>query len=120
MLTQIALQLDAGTRRHQRLLANLPFFPEARHDSCQRRILLRKMGILDMGPCAPYYALKINRYLFWSAADLDVATICHVQVLGLLAFAGAKVQVLTCRGRRPSSSQTCSMHALVAEGRMHS
>ena len=86
MLTQIALQLDAGTRRHQRLLANLPFFPEARHDSCQRRILLRKMGILDMGPCAPYYALKINRYLFWSAADLDVATICHVQVLGLLAL----------------------------------
>jgi len=53
------------------LLANLPFFPEARHDSCQRRILLRNVNILDMGPCATYYAYKINRFLFFGSADLD-------------------------------------------------
>ena len=69
-------QMDISIKRQQRLLAHLPFFPEARHDSCQRRVLLRNVNILDMGPCASYYAYKINRYLFWSSADLDPATIC--------------------------------------------
>ena len=77
-------------RKHHRLLANIPSYPEARHDSCQRRILLRSIGVMDMGPCSLFYALKIIRYrnhaivcitscddflllrfLSWSASDLD-------------------------------------------------
>ena len=64
-------QADTANRWQQRLLANLPFFPEARHDPCQRRILLRNISMLDMAPCAAFYALKINKFLFWTAADLD-------------------------------------------------
>uniref|UniRef100_A0A7S4PPY7 Mediator complex subunit Med12 LCEWAV-domain domain-containing protein n=1 Tax=Guillardia theta TaxID=55529 RepID=A0A7S4PPY7_GUITH len=58
-------------RKHHRLLANIPSYPEARHDSCQRRILLRSIGVMDMGPCSLFYALKIVRFLSWSASDLD-------------------------------------------------
>jgi hypothetical protein len=68
------VQVDACKKRQQRLLANLPFFTEARHDSCQRRILLRCVNVLDMAPCAGYFAYKINRYLFWGPSDLDDLT----------------------------------------------
>lgn len=37
---------------------------------CQRSILLRGAGLLDLGFTAKYYALKINRFLFWNARDL--------------------------------------------------
>ena len=67
-------QMDASTKQQQRLLANLPFFPEARHDSCQRRVLLRNVSLLDLAPCANYYAYKVNRFLFWGPADLDNLT----------------------------------------------
>jgi hypothetical protein len=53
-----------------RLLANLPWYPEAPHDVCQRSFLLRSVGVLDMGFLANFYALKINRFLFWSPSDL--------------------------------------------------
>jgi hypothetical protein len=39
-------------------------------------VLLRSVNLLDMGPCAAYYAFKINRFLFWGPAALDPATIC--------------------------------------------
>ena len=62
-------QVDASIRRQRRLLANLPWIPESPHDMCQRNILLRNVGLLDLDFMAKYYALKVNKYLFLGPAD---------------------------------------------------